>query len=189
MKTKLFLFLLVSAVFVHMNIQAQMVVSDPNMLAASIQSWGNQLKQAQESFKQMQEQTKFLKDASEALKKINTSISTMRSVKSLIEQQNQLVSFFSSEISRAQNESVNYEATTAYVKRLNNMQERIITNTSYLTQLLSEGIFNLSDGERLRELRTLEQENGTVITAALKEKDKFDTLNAQLREINRLMNK
>ena len=170
-------------------IHAQMVVSDPNMLAASLQSWGNQLKQAQESFKQMQEQTKFLKDASDALKKINTSISTMRSVKSLVDQQSQLVSFFSSEISRAQNESVNYEATTAYVKRLNRMQERIITNTSYLTQLLSDGIFNLTDGERLRELRTLEQDNSTVLNATMKEKDKFDTMNAQLKEINRLMNK
>ncbi len=171
------------------SIQAQMVVTDPNMLAASLESWGNQLKQAQESFKQMQEQTKVLKDASEALKKINTSISTLKSVKSLVEQQSQLVSFFYSEISRAQKESVNYEATTAYVKRLNRMQERIITNTSYLTQLLSDGIFNLTDGERLRELRTLEQDNGAVITAAVKEKDKFDTMNAQLKEINRLMNK
>lgn len=167
---------------------AQMVVSDPNMLAASLESWGNQIKQAQESFKQMQEQTKFLKDASDALKKINTSISTLKSVKSLVDQQSHLVSFFSSEISRAQNESVNYEATTAYVKRLNRMQERIITNTSYLTQLLSDGIFNLTDGERLRELRALEQDNSTVIMTTMKEKEKFDTMNAQLKEINRLMN-
>lgn len=187
MKTRFFLIAILVFIY-NINMRAQMVVSDPNMLAVSIESWGNQLKQAQESFKQMQEQTKFLKDASESLKKINTSISTMRSVKSLIEQQSQLVSFFSSEINRAKDQSVNYEATTAYVKRLNGMQERMITNTTYLTQLLSEGIFNLSDGERLRELRALEQENGTVITAAMREKDKFDTLNAQLKEINRLMN-
>ena len=188
MKTKLYLTIIL--VFVcSINIHAQMVVSDPNMLAASVESWGNQIKQAQESFKQMQEQTKFLKDASDALKKINTSISTLKSVKSLVDQQSHLVSFFSSEISRAQNESVNYEATTAYVKRLNRMQERIITNTSYLTQLLSDGIFNLTDGERLRELRTLEQDNSTVLNATMKKKDKFDTMNAQLKEINRLMNK
>ncbi len=186
---KKLLILFVIAFSYAISIKAQMVVSDPNMLAASVQSWGDQLKQAQQSFKQMQEQTKFLQDASEALKKINASISTLKSVKSLVDQQTQLVSFFSSEIGRAKNESVNYEATTAYVKRLNNMQERIITNTAYLTQLLSDGIFNLTDGERLRELRTLEQDNGNVITAAMKEKEKFDTMNAQLKEINRLMNK
>lgn len=188
MKVKLF-FTVISVYICSINIQAQMVVSDANMLVASIENWASQLQQAEQNFKQFQEQTKILKAASDALKKVNSNVATLRSVKSLVDQQSRLISFFSSEISRAKSQSVNYEATTAYVKRLNSMQERIITNTAYLTQLLSDGIFNLTDGERLRELRTLEQENGNVITAAMKEKDKFDTMNAQLKEIDRLMNK
>lgn len=188
MKVKLF-FTVISVCICSINIQAQMVVSDANMLVASMENWASQLQQAEQNFKQFQEQTKILKAASDALKKVNSNVATLRSVKSLVDQQSRLISFFSSEISRAKSQSVNYEATTAYVKRLNSMQERIITNTAYLTQLLSDGIFNLTDGERLRELRTLEQENGNVITAAMKEKDKFDTMNAQLKEIDRLMNK
>lgn len=186
MNVKLF-FTVISVCICSINIQAQMVVSDANMLVASMENWASQLQQAEQNFKQFQEQTRILKAASDALKKVNSNVATLRSVKSLVEQQSRLISFFSSEISRAKSQSVNYESTTVYVKRLNNMQDRIITNTAYLSQLLSEGIFNMSDADRIRELRTIEEENGKIITVVLREKDKFDTLNAQLKEIDRLM--
>ncbi|MDH6311066.1 hypothetical protein M2451_003890 [Dysgonomonas sp. PFB1-18] len=186
MKTKLFIlifmFLLSSAA------NAQLVVSDPTMLGESIKNWGEQIKQAQQNFKEFQEQTKFMKEASDALKKVNTSIQTTRRMRTLLEQQKVIADFLYQEIGSAESRSVNYEATTAYVKRLNSLQERLITNTTYITDLLADGIFHLTDGDRLRELNQVTEENSALLNRAVKEKEQFDDLNSKLAEINRLMN-
>ncbi|MFV0331950.1 MAG: hypothetical protein ACK5KL_19335 [Dysgonomonas sp.] len=185
MKTRLYI--LFFALIISAGTKAQVVVSDPTMLGESIKNWGEQIKQAQENFKEFQEQTKFMKEASEAIKKVNKTIQTTKRIQTLLEQQKAIAEFLYNEVNSAESKSVNYEATTAYVRRLNSLQQQLLTNTSYITELLSDGIFNLSDGERLRELNQITDENSMLIYKAMKDKEEFEDLNTKLKEINRLM--
>lgn len=189
MKIRIYLIFACMLFFKISTMQAQLVVSDPSMLTESLRNWQNQLEQAQKNLEAFKEQTSFLKEASDQVKKVNQAITTTRRVKQLFEQQQQIQNFLISEITSVGNNSVNYEATTSYIKRLNSLQEQLVSNYVYMSELITDDLFNLTDGERLKEINNVSIENQNLLNTAIREKSSFDSLNKKLKEINRLMEK
>lgn len=181
--------LLILFVLLGTNVaRCQFVVSDPTLLSKSIASWAEQLKQAQQSYAEIQKQSGYLKDAANNLKKVNNSVKTVREIDNLIKQQDKILDNFKVEISRVETvATVDYDISSSYVRRINRLQERYVENIAHMLDLISDDFFTMSDGERLVLLEQRTKENDEIIEEFETEQEKFNHINLILEQNKKIM--
>lgn len=182
------LMLLIFSVLSITLCKAQMVVSDPTMLEVTISNWSLQLEEAKKQFTEIQEQTKFLQESINQYKKVNQYVKNASAVKNLIDKQVQTISLLSSEINRAGSDVTNVKAYDSYISRLKRLLSQSQSNVTTLTELLSDDILNLTDFERMQLVNELDSKTSSLLGSAKAEKKKYDTLNNNLKRVNKIVN-
>lgn len=186
MKLKIILF--VCSLFIvteRINAQAA-IVNDPAMLEATVSNWSMQLRQAQQQFDEIKEQSKFLQESIDKYKKVNTVIKQSKQVKQLIDKQVNLISMLSNEMSSAGSSAFDLKIAESYKNRLLVIMEASKDNIENLTDLLIDSRLNLSDYERLKLLEDMDEKSSKLVRALQRQKEEFESLNSNLRELERL---
>lgn len=172
------------------NVNAQMVVNDPTMLAESMISWGKQLDAAAQQFNEMQTQTKVLKEGIDAYKKVNSNIVGAKKIKNVIDNQVNVVSFLSKEINNATSfEGANTKLNNAYVGKLKKLVNLSMENSVELTDILSSGYLNLNDAERLDRVDRLDVKSQEIVKQALLEKESYEQYSKGFATLKSLLRK
>lgn len=189
MKKNLFVFsLFVVGLLSFSHIQAQVVVNDPTMLSESLRNWEQQLQQANKQYEKINEQSKLLQESIDKYKIVNATIKNSIKVKNLIDKQVRIVSFLSNEMNRTPSNIVNVKAYETYMQRMQALIEISKQNITELTELLTDGTLSLSDYERLQLIDNMDSRSSNLLNRAQLERQKYEKLNAQLSELNRLRN-
>lgn len=159
------------------------IVHDPTNFAKI----GELFQKAQEQITFVKEQTQFLRDIEKELVKVNRKIETVRTIKQAIEQQSKYVQFFINSVGDVQ-ESINPGVQATYLRRINSSKDRILDNTSYILQLLSDDLFKMSDYERMKLVKEALDESERQYQLAMAEKQRYKYINKKLIFLQKIAN-
>jgi len=186
MKRIIISFILFASVnFIYGQMGVPQIVNDPTNLA-KIKEVLDASKQQIENIK---EQTKVLQDARQALLKVNREINRINTFKNAIEQQSRLIDYFSNDIKDVTKNPVSDQALLTYLNRMESYRTQILDNNSLLLQLMSDGVYQMSDYERIKMAKEIIEDNEKVMAKAKSEKKRYEKMNEQLEILKSLKNK
>lgn len=186
MKKKLFI-LFISVIVLNVNkIHAQMAVTDPAMLKATISNWSSQLKQAKEQYEQMKEQTQFIQEGLDQVKKVNVLIRNSQKVKNIINNQVKIISLLSTTSNSDGFQIQDYKAHQAYLRRVEQLSKKSLDNLNMLKMILTDNGLKMNDYERLKLIDDVDKSTNGILYEASVEKKNYENMSGMLEEIRRL---
>lgn len=169
-------------------LRGQAVVSDPAMLKATLSNWAQQLQKIGQQYDQLKNQTKFMREGLEKVQKVSAVIRDSRGTKDLIDTQITALKFLGAELSALR--PADFTSKNRYDEYLALIKWGIgKTNESarMIKDILLDNAYSMNDYERLKALKTVEEETREMIMAVREQKIHHKKMNRTERLMNSLL--
>ena len=154
MKKSILIF--IAFLFAFSNVNAQMIVNDPAATGKLVIA----IKKAKEQIERIKDQTKFLSDAKDAVVKVNNNVRQVQSLKRMVETNTKILTRLNSELGGyLSSPSLSEQDVINANHNFNRLFSQAQSNIDFITNVLSDNYFKLSDYERLELIQKKEQES------------------------------
>lgn len=172
--------------FCFSQVKAQIPVTDAAHIAVNAESWIQQLAKAATQISSLIESANHLNETINLYKKVSGSVKNIQMLTNLLDMQVKLVSTAGEVLSLPTEQIGSEKSYSVFRTKILSIIEKNNLNTEVLKDYVKEGVFKMTDAERIAAMESIQTKTSELYSEMYNEKFAFEKANRNMLLIKRL---